>query len=303
MTLTVPVSLRWLGDKPLVAMARIDVAALDRTFWDECTKGARVHEIVALDDMAIVPNRPRLSGQIFHMTRCGSTALLKQFAALDRTAVLSEPMIFLELLGQELPDQGLAALRTEKLMALFEAAFEPLATRLVVKWPTLLCRYASILQQAFPAAPAVFIHRNPIEVLASIEARPLGNVDNMAAKWRSAPQAEAPAAAESQLAGVAQLLGANCRWLTRTAGLRSVDYQRLPEAGWQHVAPHFKLELAPTDIERMMLASRFDAKQPSALYENDSAPKQRAASANARHLAETLIGPGLELALGVASPL
>jgi hypothetical protein len=53
----------------------------------------------------------------------------------------------------------------------------------------------------------------------------------------------------------------------------------------------------------MMLASHYNAKQPGVLFENDSAPKQRAASVSARHLAETLIAPALKLALGNTAQL
>lgn len=299
----VPVALRWLGDKPMVSIGSIDLADLRHTFWEDSIRSARIDRIVALDQVEIDVLQPRLHGQIFHMTRCGSTALLQQFGRIEGVAVLSEPMIFFELLGRNLPDRQLAKVRLRQLLSLFQAAFSPLASRLVVKWPTLLCHYVQLLQEAFPDAPAVFIHRNPVEVLASIEARPLGNVDVLPAKWRTGPGQVPPPESISQLANVAQLLAANCQWIGQARTIRTIDFRQLPTVGWERVAPHFKIDLSDSDVRQMVAASKYNAKRPQDRFESDSNQKEQAISDAARNLAETLIAPALALALKNMSAL
>jgi hypothetical protein len=284
-SLTIPLELRWLGDKPLVTLARIESEALGRTFWEDCVRDARVEAIIALDEVSIDLGRPRVCGQIFHMTRCGSTALLRQFAALERLSVLSEPMIFVELLGRNTQDRDLARTRLRRLLSLFATGLAPVATRIVIKWPTLLCRYATLIHEAIGDVPALFIHRDPVEVLASVEARPLGKVDSIEPKWLSRPGGEASGPGDSQLARVAQLIAAHCLWIAREP------------AGWNRVAPFFGIELDEAQRASMARAARFDAKQPQRLFKGDGSAKQAQASAQAKQLAADMIAPALAEAL------
>lgn len=301
--LTVPLELRWLGDKPVVALTRIAPEALNRTFWEDCVRGARVESIVALDEVRIDPQQPRICGQIFHMTRCGSTALLKQFAALRGLGVLSEPMIFVELLGRNTMDRELARARLQRLLSLFALGLAPVATRIVVKWPTLLCRHASLIHEATGDTPALFIHRDPVEVLASIEARPLGKVDSIDPKWLSRPDGKTSDDGDSELSRIAGLIAANCLWIAREPSIRTLDYARMPEAGWNRVAPYFGIELADDQRASMAGAARFDAKQPRQLFKGDRSAKQAQASAQARQLAAAMIAPALAEALLVLPTL
>jgi hypothetical protein len=302
-SLIVPLELRWLGDKPMVTMARIEAEALHRTFWEDCVRDARVEAIIALDSVTIDPQQPRICGQIFHMTRCGSTALLKQFAALEGLSVLSEPMIFVELLGRNTMDRELTRMRLRRLLSLFAVGLAPVATRIVVKWPTLLCRYASLIHEAIGDTPALFIHRDPVEVLASIEARPLGKVDSINPKWLSRPDGESSGTGDSQLARVAQLVTANCLWIAREPSIRTLDYACMPEAGWTRVAPFFGIELDDDQRASMARAARFDAKQPQRLFKGDGSAKQAQASAMARQLAAGTIAPALAEALSAMPSL
>jgi hypothetical protein len=231
------------------------------------------------------------------MTRCGSTALLRQFAALERLSVLSEPMIFVELLGRNAQDRDLARTRLRRLLSLFTIGLAPVATRIVVKWPTLLCRYADLIHEAISDVPALFIHRDPVEVLASIEARPLGKVDSIEPKWLSRPGGEPSGSGDSQLARVAQLITANCLWIAREPSIRTLDYARMPAAGWDQVAPFFGIELDDDQAASMALAARFDAKQSQRLFKGDGSAKQAQASAQARQLARDMIAPALAEAL------
>lgn len=301
--LTVPLELRWLGDKPMVAMARIEAAALDRTFWEDCVRDARIEAIVALDEARIDALDARVCGQIFHMTRCGSTALLQQFAALDGVQVLSEPMIFIELLGRGSADRDLTRTRFLRLLSLFTIGLAPVASRIVVKWPTLLCRYASLIHQAIADTPALFMHRNPVEVLASIEARPLGKVDSIKPKWLSGPDGELAGNGNSQLSLVAQLLAVNCQWIAREPSVRTLDYARMPEAGWDQVAPYFGIALDDDQRTRMVRAAQFDAKRQHQVFKGDSSAKQAQASSLARQLAADTIAPALAGALSAMPSL
>jgi hypothetical protein len=302
-SLSVPLELRWLGDKPVVTLARIEAEALNRTFWEDCVRDARVEAIIALDEVRIDLGQPRLCGQIFHMTRCGSTALLKQFAALEGLSVLSEPMIFVELLGRDTLDRELTRNRFLRLLSLFTVGLAPVATRIVVKWPTLLCRYAGLIKEAIGDAPALFLHRYPVEVLASIEARPLGKVDSITPKWLSGPAGESFGSGNSQLSRVAQLIAANCRWIACEPSVHTVDYARMPEVGWTQVAPWFGIEPDDAQQASMARAACLDAKQPQRLYKADGPAKQAQASVQTRQLAADIIAPALAGALLVMPTL
>lgn len=301
--LTIPLELRWLGDRPMVTMARIEAEALNRTFWAESVRDARIEGIIALDDAPIDLRQPRVCGQIFHMTRCGSTALLQQFAALDGFKVLSEPMIFVELLGRNIADRNLSRTRFLRLLSLFTVGLAPVASQIVVKWPTLLCRYAGLIREAIGETPALFLHRDPIEVLASVEARPLGKVDSVTPKWLTGPEGETWGAAPSQLSGVAQLIAANCLWIAREPSVRTLGYAQMPEAGWERVAPYFGLELDADQRVRMASTAQRDAKRPERIFVGDGAAKQAQASAQARQLAAEIVAPALAGALTVMPPL
>lgn len=294
--LTVPYEIAWHGDTPMVVMAEIDSDKIHETFWGlALEKHAKRTAILKLDDVALDGNDARFIGSIHHITRCGSTTLLQQFGALDRTVALSEPFIFNELLSRATADLSKAILRVQKLACLFGKGFAPIANQIVVKWPTLLCRHAQVLNDALPHVPSVLIVRNAVEILASIEARPLGKMENVEPRLLYGPS-ESPAlgAEPIGLAMTTKLLAANCRWIARLTQTHLVDYTQLPDAGWRDVAPIFGITPNATQLMKMQKASGVNAKQPNLSFVPDSADKRRDASLLTQSLANEILQPAID---------
>lgn len=296
LVLTVPYEIAWHGDTPMVVMAEIGRGKIDTTFWDVAIKGhAKRTAVIKLDDVVLDGSDDRFTGAIHHITRCGSTTLLQQFGALNRTFALSEPFIFLELLGRSTADPSKLAMRVQKLACLFGQALAPVADQIVVKWPTLLCRHALVLNAALPRVPSVLIVRSAIEILASIEARPLGNMDAIAPELFHGPNdARGTSVPDVSLEKAARLLAANCRWIAQSGTTRIVDYTQLPDVGWREVALAFGLSLNADQIAKMAQLATINAKRPAVSFASDSAEKRRDASAPAHSLAERILQPAID---------
>lgn len=296
LVLTIPYEIAWYDDTPMVAMAEIESDKTHATFWGlALEKHAKRTAILKLDDVALDDSAARFVGAIHHITRCGSTTLLQQFGALDRIFALSEPLIFYELLGRASADQSKAALRLQKLACLFGKGFGPVADQIIVKWPTLLCRHTQVLNEALPHVPSVLIVRSAVEILASIEARPLGNTENVEPMLLYGPnEPRTPAPEPIGLALTAKLLAANCRWIAQSRQTRIVDYTQLPDAGWQIVAPIFGITPTAAQITQMQRASGVNAKQPDVSFVSDSKEKHRDASPLAQSLANNILQPAID---------
>lgn len=277
-------------------MAEIESGQTHATFWDVAVKahGKRT-SIVPLDSVELCGLERRFVGSIHHITRCGSTTLLQQFGALDRVFGLSEPFIFLQLLGRNSADPDLAKRRVQRLAALFGRGLAPLADHIVVKWPTLLCRHAQLLHAALPELQSVFLVRNAVEILASIEREPLGGMDGLAAELLCGPGETADGInASDKLAVTARMLAANCRWIVKSRPTRLVTYEALPAVGWEKVAPAFGMALAPEQIAQMAVQAGVNAKRSDTRFLTDSTEKQRLASPQVRSLAQDILQPAID---------
>ena len=76
-----------------------------------------------------------------------------------------------------------------------------------------------------------------------------------------------------------------------------MNYEALPAAVWESVAPHFGLAVDGAARKRMVEAARANAKAPvakPAAFAADSADKQAAASASLRQAIDALARPNLE---------
>jgi hypothetical protein len=303
--LTVPFEIAWHGDTPLVAMADIDSDKIYPTFWKTALDNhAKRTAIIPLDDVIIEDKDARFVGSIHHITRCGSTALLQQFGALERTYGLSEPFIFLELLSRAGADPQKAAKRVRQLACLFGKGLAPVADRIVVKWPTLMCRHALLLNEALGQVPSVFIVRNALEILASIEAHPLGAIDCLAPQLLWGPDGpESISLNDSNLALTATMLAANCRWIAQSAQTRCLNYAQLPNVGWSSVAALFGITPMPTDIVKMQRSAGINAKSPTLAFVSDTGEKRRDASSEARSLAEQVLQPAIDEAVAAMQSL
>jgi hypothetical protein len=250
----------------------------------------------ALDEPEASALRP--AGLIFHMTRCGSTLITRMLASLRTAVVLSEPPPIDHLLrapaGQ--PDVTIDRILgwVRGLTAALGRRRHPEERELIIKlegWHTLLLPQ---IRRAFPDVPWAFLYRQPLEVLASLD---------LMRPHRMMPGAIAPALvglSSSQALAMpldryaAVMLERICRVAAEHCGEGDgmlIEYRELPDAVPARLLAHFGLDCGAGDMARMREVARFDAKQPTLRYSDDSAAKREAASPQINELAETMLAP------------
>jgi len=225
-----------------------------------------------LRDLALLDAEPSLDpcGFVFHMSRCGSTLVSRLLSTLPGMVVASEPGPVNALLELD-PDLVDPAARAGVLRLLIRALGRIRfgdERRYVVKLSSWNVRLLPLFRAAFPDVPCVFVHRRPVEVMASILSGPPGWM-----QLRHFPRhAEylfgldpAAVGAMSDEEFCAHALAAMVEtWLAEApADALAVDYRSLPGAVWERVAPAFGLDSGEGDIARMAGEARFSAKEPA----------------------------------------
>jgi hypothetical protein len=199
--------------------------------------------LAAFDDL---PERdPALL--IFHMSRCGSTLLSRLLAQLPGTLVLSEPAPINALLLDPGEADGCAVMLRRLARALGREG-----ERTILKLSSWNVLRAALFRRAFPAAPLVWVQREPGEVMASLLAdRP---------RWLLPPVAAhlfgiADAAPEAALAALLAAAAA-------AEPTAVIDYRELPQAAWTRVAPLCGIVPDEATIARLAAEARYHAKDP-----------------------------------------
>ena len=298
-----PLRLVWDGGVPIVTFGAIAVDRLRAPFWHDAI--ADPLEIVALkplDAFAYDDTDLKVAGAIHHMTRCGSTLLVRQFGRLPRVMPLSEPEIFAQLLDGPSAPAALTTRRLRQLLAAHRDSLAPVADRLVMKWLALTTHYANIIAVALPEVPTIFLHRPPVEILASVERSSLGGFKAVRPKHLGTGFASVP---DDPVEVSALLVARSCRTMAGVPGVRSVAYDTLPDATVDRIAPFFGFELSNADRAAMQEAARTHSKDPvdSVVFAPDGAEKRRRASPHAVALAHRIVQPALDIVLATTTPL
>lgn len=301
--LVLPLRLVWDGDVPIVMFGAVASDRLRAPFWHDAI--ADPLEIVALkplDAFAYNDSELKVAGGIYHMTRCGSTLLMRQFGRLPRVMPLSEPEIFAQLLDGPPAPAALTARRLRQLLAAHRDALSPVADRLVLKWLGLCAHHANVIAAAVPEVPTVYLHRDPVEVLASIERNALGGTDAVRPRHLGAGFGAVP---DDPIEVAALLIAYGCRALAHVPGLRSLDYATLPDATVDRVAPFFRFALSDADRAAMQAAAQTHSKDPAdaEVFAPDAAEKRRRATPHAVALAHRIVQPALDIVLATTTPL
>ena len=234
-------------------------------------------------------------GFIFHMSRCGSTLVAQMLAASPRHIVISEAppldaILRMDRCGAS-DEQRIAWLR-----GWMSAAGQPRngEQHLFVKFDAWHTFDLALLRRAFPNTPWIFLHRNPVEVMVSALKAPGSHMvpGLLGIEVPGIGPATAPFMPQAEYC--ARVLAAVCSAgieHLRSPGGKSVDYGDLPAAFAATIAPHFRLNLTPADLDPMHAVTAFHAKTPSFYFEADSAGKQQEASAELRALCARLLDP------------
>jgi hypothetical protein len=270
---------------PVVTWQCFDGVALDTPFFQDAANLARSLPFNA-------PPRPHPAGLIFHLSRCGSTLVHRMLGASATVTSLSEVPIFDEAVQFCLNWQGPQDIKLKVLQTIVAglsnaSGRRPLTLKLdawhILSWP--------LLRSAFPDVPAIFLYREPAEVLVSQQ------------RMRGIQAVPQPLIAA--LCGMddysafgldeycAHFLAASCRAAieaARAGALCPISYKDLPGAVFTRVLAHFGLDADDVALERMREAAGVDSKAPDQVYRPDSEEKNRAAGETLHALAERIVG-------------
>lgn len=304
-SIVVPSVLTWAGTEPVVTFSELDVACLAEPFWHQSL--ARAHRIVGLASLDTLDRDVgdlRLAGAIHHMTRCGSTLLVRQFSALPDTIAISEPFVFQHLLEGPAAAPEVTRRRLRLLAVLHRDALAPIADRWVVKWSSLLCLHALRMAEAFPEVPAIFLHRDGLQVLTSIARAPLGGLQFLEARHLREPvdADEFARIAAHPMELWARTIAASCRAIADVPGVRALDYADLPSAGWEHVGRYFGFDLDADARAAMRNVSAYHSKNGQA-YGVEDAARWPAADMECEVLAANFVEPARQAAVKNLSEL
>lgn len=247
------------------------------------------------------------SGAVFHMARTGSTLIHRLLSCTGRVHSLSEISLLDRALlltrGWEAERQ---ATFLQDLVATFRRARRPAEEHFVTKMTDAGGNVRLPLYRAiFPEVPWIFVYREPVEVMVSILARPTGNVENwFKNRKRAAERLQMPVLASSDMwleEFVALTLSHFCKIAlaeakaSKPGTFLAVSYNRLPDAIWETIAPHFGIELHDRDIDAMRAEATYSAKKNDATeFRPDSEAKMRDASPHVRALAAKYVAPLIE---------
>lgn len=265
---------------------------LDAPFFDDAVRSAFAQpypllfrHVTPVDVLAEFADPVQLrepTGFIFHLSRCGSTLLAQMLASAVGNVVISEASVVRAMLRRT---AGLApADRATWLRGLISALGRPrneTDERFFVKFEASQITELPLIRQAFPDVPWVFLYRDPVDVLVSLER--LGGADLL------------PGVIDPALLGIsreravtmpseeynARILAMICRAaLEHHDPLRArlVNYRDLPDAAWTEVADLFGLELTNESLQCMRARSVRRGKQSGVAFADDTAEKRSAAT-------------------------
>jgi hypothetical protein len=301
-----PARVVWRGDEPRVEWTLMGQRRLMEPFYDGSLQRQMTqpfHQLfrreTSMDDaIAWVDAHPPapVRGLIFHMSRCGSTLVAQQLAALERNIVASEPPPLETVLCAHLRIAGLSREVQMRWTRALVGALGQLhrgEQALYIKLDCWNIHQMELIREAMPGTPWIFLYRNPVEVMVSQRRVP--------AAW-TVPGLLHPAALKMQLEDwdpartdvyCARALANIC-----VAGLKAVrgdpngllvNYSELPEAMYGRLLQHFGL--TEDDIPAMRASAQFDAKSPQTAFTGDAEAKRAEAGDRLRAVVAEYLEP------------
>jgi hypothetical protein len=254
--------------------------------------------MAALAQRAEIMPGLRPSGLVFHTSRCGSTLVSQMLAHLPSVLVMAEPGPLGSLLAARSVDASVAEeQQRDWFRAMVAALGQPRRAEhrhFVIKFDAWAVLHLPFIRSAFPDVPAIFITRDPVEVLVS----QLGHRG-----YHMIPGSLPPAllglrpdqvtslAPEAYVATVlARLLESV---LSVPAGDRPalIDYRQLPGAVIDTIGPLFSIEIGTDERARLLDVASRDAKNPCVGWAGDTEAKRLRATDRLRAEVERLVQP------------
>lgn len=218
-------------------------------------------------------------GIVFHMSRCGSTLIGRQLAALERNIVASEPEPMDEVLrvSDRLPDLP-REVHVRWVRAMAAALGQPRngERAFYLKTDCWHIHRMDLLREAFPQTPWVFLYRDPVEVMFSQGRIPaswivpaLVHPSLLQLQWSDWNPAQMDVYCARALANICW---SGLRAAQQASGGLLVNYCELPEAMYSRLLKHFGLR--ETDVPAMQKAAEQNAKSPALKFTKDASEKQ-----------------------------
>jgi hypothetical protein len=234
-------------------------------------------------------------GFIFHLSRCGSTLTSQMLAALEQNIVISEASPVDFVLRAAKIDKKTRIRWLRWVINALGQKRNSLEENFFVKLDSWNMLEIGVIKRAFPDVPWIFLYRNPVEIIVSHIRQPgahivPGLIKGILPEFES----DLPVTREEYCARV---LGRICRSaldaLENSEGL-AVNYTELPAAVNEKILKFFNVSLNDKDLEKMLAAAQFNAKNPGLNFSADSEKKKKEASAAALSAAENFVNPFYE---------
>jgi len=237
---------------------------------------------------------------VFHISRCGSTLLAQMLAAVPHHTVLAEPPLADEILRLS---RSRPATTDEERIAWLRGAIAALARphaatsrRLFVKLDCWHIFDLPLVRRAFPHTPLLFVHRDPVEVLVSLQRMPSLTLVRDTVLPAQLGLARDQRDALTPIEHAAAILGA----FFRTAQehhreLVPVAYTQLPNFVFDSL-PGCSFD--PAERDTLAAAARRDAKSPGVTFAPDGARKRAEATPELLAAAARWTLPDYEAFLG-----
>ncbi len=234
---------------------------------------------------------PEPAGIIFHMSRCGSTLTSRMLGALPGVLALSEPRAIADVLRYNRFDRGRDPAEQARRLRAVTGVLAGDARTFVIKTDALSVLDLATFRLAFPRTPWVFLYRDPVDVLLSLQRDPAPEMAqgqrDLGARGVGLTADEYCAQALGQICTVAaDGLAADGR-----DNCRAVAYEALPHAVTAVIAPLFGLT---PDAAAMTAVTGFDARRGDQAFVDDRDARRAGASGEIRKLAAQWVQPALD---------
>jgi hypothetical protein len=163
----------------------------------------------------------------------------------------------------------------------------------VVKWSSWNVMLVDSLRLAFPGVPALFLYRDPVEVMVSVLRGPPGFLrERTSARARSLSGVEGGRLASmGAVEFAARCLGRMMEAALSSPGLDVLDHAELRPGLLPRLLERFGIDADPAALDAMRAQFAFDAKAfaRDAPFVDDGAAKRRAAGPEVREAAARLL--------------